>query len=37
MKRLRQLILDAAGYVVIMTPLFLMAMLVVWLSQIGQR
>ena len=37
MKRLRQTVLDVAGYLVVMTPLLIATLLVVWMSQIGNR
>ena len=37
MKRLRQTVLDVAGYLVVMVPLVVMALLVMWMAQIGKR
>ena len=37
MKRLRQIVLDVAGYVVSMAPLLVMTLFVMWMAQIGKR
>jgi len=37
MKRLRQTVLDLAGYLVVMAPLLVMTLFVMWMSQIGKR
>ena len=37
MKRLRQTVLDVAGYLVVMAPLFAMTLFVMWMAQIGKR
>ncbi len=37
MKRLRQIVLDVAGYLVVMAPLLAMTLFVMWMAQIGKR
>jgi hypothetical protein len=37
MKRLRQTVLDVAGYLVVMVPLLVMTLFVMWMAQIGKR
>ena len=37
MKRLRQIVLDMVGYLVVMVPLLVMTLFVMWMAQIGKR
>lgn len=37
MKRLRQIVLDVTGYLVVMAPILVITLFVMWMAQIGKR